>query len=387
MAHLYLDQRKNPPIWRYQFFDHTGKRVTATGTASKRETEILAQRREAHERGIRDGVTKAPKRALTFRAMADEYLAWGEAQGGHAGRPWSPKVLHNHGTYLTFWEKKLNLRTTADLHGVLPRVEAVLRQLHNNSTPSTGFVKGSGGRSGKTLKNYASSLRSFVRWMYTREYIDVDPLRAIGRFDITPKTRRRALTAEEIQKLLDGLDGTQYGELRRLGYEVALASGLRAGELRALRVHHLDVERGGLILDPEWTKNKNPDQIFQPLPRFLVDRLGEDSKGKRPHEPLVFVVRDAARTMRKDLERVGLSKWGPGGKVDFHALRVAYITFVIESGADIKTAQTLARHCSPQLTLNIYAKARPERLRATVEAIGCILPQSSKNDVTKMKKA
>jgi len=42
--------------------------------------------------------------------------------------------------------------------------------------------------------------------------------------------------------------------------------------------------------------------------------------------------------------------------VDFHALRVAYTIHVIESGADIKTAQTLARHCSPQLTLSIYAQ-------------------------------
>ena len=102
---------------------------------------------------------------------------------------------------------------------------------------------------------------------------------------------------------------------------------------------------------------------------------------------MVFVARDAAETLELDMGRAGLRKWGPGGKVDFHALRVAYITHVIESGADIKTAQTLARHCSPQLTLSIYAKARPERLRATVEAIGNLLPQTSRDGVAAAKEA
>ena len=83
--------------------------------------------------------------------------------------------------------------------------------------------------------------------------------------------------------------------------------------------------------------------------------------------------------MEADLKRAGLTKWGIGGKVDFHALRVAYITHIIEAGADIKTAQTLARHCSPQLTIGIYAKARPEKMRAMVEAVGGILPESSKS--------
>jgi hypothetical protein len=43
----------------------------------------------------------------------------------------------------------------------------------------------------------------------------------------------------------------------------------------------------------------------------------------------------------------------------------------------------LARHCTPQLTLNVYAKVRPERMRATVESIGSLLPESSGNGAEK----
>lgn len=49
---------------------------------------------------------------------------------------------------------------------------------------------------------------------------------------------------------------------------------------------------------------------------------------------------------------------------------MTYITLIVEAGADIKTAQTLARHSTPQLTLNVYAKVRPERLVDATEKVG-----------------
>jgi len=62
--------------------------------------------------------------------------------------------------------------------------------------------------------------------------------------------------------------------------------------------------------------------------------------------------------MDKDLKAADIPKWTPEGKIDFHACRTAYITFVLESGTDLKTAQTLARHSTPDLTMNVYGKAR-----------------------------
>ena len=120
----------------------------------------------------------------------------------------------------------------SDLHGTLPRVEEVLRQLQQNTKAGKGFVKGSGGRAGKTVMHYANGLSAFVSWLYHREYLDVDPLRAMGKFDTTTKTTRRALTAGEIRRLLEATEATCYGRRRRLGYELALASGLRANEPR-----------------------------------------------------------------------------------------------------------------------------------------------------------
>ena len=49
-----------------------------------------------------------------------------------------------------------------------------------------------------------------------------------------------------------------------------------------------------------------------------------------------------------------------------HGVRV----LVIEAGAPMTEAQALARHATPDLTLNIYARAREERLAEIAEKVG-----------------
>ena len=49
--------------------------------------------------------------------------------------------------------------------------------------------------------------------------------------------------------------------------------------------------------------------------------------------------------------------------MDFHAVRVAYITNLVTSGASVKTCQTLARHSTPSLTIGVYAKASLHDIR------------------------
>ncbi len=118
---------------------------------------------------------------------------------------------------------------------------------------------------------------------------------------------------------------------------------------------------------------------------FLSSDWPNQQKGKKPDEHLVFVSREAAVSLEHDLERAGLKKWGPGGKVDFHALRVAYTTFVLDSGANAKEAQPLARHSTPSLTMNTYARARQDRLAEVAESVGnTILPQKCAISVSKL---
>ena len=348
------------------------KRTFFTGTRSRGETQRIADRLEDEHLQVRLGYRPAPTSAdrfgkRDFAEVADEYLSWGQVQGGRGGRPWSAIHARTRKTKLQWWQGQLGLSTHGDLTGILPRAEKVLRELQ------------AAGRSGKTLTNYVGALGAFCKWCVQRGYLTIDPLASIAPFDTTPQSQRRAMTSEEITALLEVCPSH-----RRLLYEVAFLTGLRVNELRNLTVGHLDVENSGLRLDAEWKKNRKPG--FQPLPATLTNHLQEyagtddaprlyaqaygDNVANAPTDPLLYVPSHTARTMDQDLETAGIEKYGPGGKLDFQACRVAYINMVIESGVTVKEAQELARHSTPQLTMNVYGRARPERLTEAVEKVG-----------------
>ena len=71
-----------------------------------------------------------------------------------------------------------------------------------------------------------------------------------------------------------------------------------------------------------------------------------------------------------DLKAAGIPKNTKEGKIDFHSWRVAFVSFVLESGASMKEAQTLARHATPDLTMNICARTRETRLAEVAERVG-----------------
>jgi integrase len=188
------------------------------------------------------------------------------------------------------------------------------------------------------------------------------------------------MTSDEIRRVLAVCPLYQ-----QLLLETAFLSGLRANELRSLTVDHLDLDKKGLRLEAEWTKNRKPG--FQPLPEALVERLSvfalssepvrlytrnylrHDSTLRAPEKPLLYVQNQPVRALDKALEEAGIPKHTLEGKLDFHACRVAYISLIIESGVTVKEAQILARHATPQLTMNVYGRAREERLWKAVEQV------------------
>jgi hypothetical protein len=100
-----------------------------------------------------------------------------------------------------------------------------------------------------------------------------------------------------------------------------------------------------------------------------------ERKGKKqpPANPLLYVPQNSATMLKKDLEAAGIPAMTDKGKLDFHALRTAYINFVLDSGANVKTAQELARHSTPDMTMNVYGRARDEKMREAVESVGNML--------------
>jgi hypothetical protein len=88
-----------------------------------------------------------------------------------------------------------------------------------------------------------------------------------------------------------------------------------------------------------------------------------------PQDPLVFVNTHPARELDGYLKAAGIPKTTPEGKLAFHALRTSFVTFTYEAGATHREAQELARHATPGLTANTYARTRNERLAGITERI------------------
>ena len=368
--------------WRFQYKDYQGVKRTGTGTSSKRDTVAMAETIEAEHVLIRKGLKEPPKKSdknlsREFMEVAYEYIAWGKAQGGRGGRPWSDRHAEMRERHLKMWTAKLKLTTLRSFIGIQPKLEKELRTLKEE------------GKSGKTLTNYAEALKSFGHYCLKRSYLEEDPLKSLGKFDCTPKTERRNFNSEELNALFDVAE-YHY----RILYLVAVSSGLRANELRSLCVEDLDLEEGGLTLHADWTKNRKAG--FQPLPLNVIEELKtfiESGEAKRlytenysktptlkfPKNPLLHVPTHPTHQLNRHLEDAGIPKHTKKGKIDFHSLRVTYITLILESGASIQYAQNLARHSDPKLTFNVYGKTNDEQIRTLTEATGSIILAQREN--------
>jgi len=88
----------------------------------------------------------------------------------------------------------------------------------------------------------------------------------------------------------------------------------------------------------------------------------------------LLAAQDASERERREQSDL-LAYYDAAGRVaDFHALRHSYISRIVQSGASAKTAQTLARHSTVQLTLGRYAHASLLDLASAVESLPPILP-------------
>jgi len=369
MPYVYRTKNKKTgkyhPLYRYTYYTHDGRKKSATGTPSRRETEKIAAQVQGREYAIRNRVASPPKASDVARSIEQviaEYLQWGNTVGGRRGRPWSREHARKREQNLEFWRKELKLRTQHDLVDCQRRVERVIHRMHIDD-----------GRSGKTVWNRVETLAAFGRWCVDRDYLDRDPLRRLKRINTDPVKRRRPLVPDEIDKLV-----THCLPERRLLYRTAICTGLRANELAHVTPAHLDTFRCGIRLEAAWTKNRQSG--FQVAPRWLMDELMEAGKGMPPDAPMFFIQKaHASRMLQDDLERAEIAVFKPGeGKVVFHSLRMTYLSLLDWNGASAKECQELARHSTPIVTMNSYVRTREDRVRSVVEAIG----EALKPDVT-----
>lgn len=254
------------------------------------------------------------------------------------------------------------------------------------------YLTALGGSTGNK-KKHLSAISVFVKWLLKKDRIEVNPLDRVDSPTGGMKTKeRRALTAEQIQRLLDAARsrplaqfheryGTEVkptvrqkeraqkkrdtavagylrlGRERALIYKTAVYTGLRLGEIASLRPCHLELDRKPfprLEIPGKLTKNGQQARLLL-VPSFATELAAwVRDTGKGPEEMLFHVPQAAARIMEKDLAVAGIPYKTSQGDADFHSLRMTANVMLGQAGIPARIRQLFMRHSDIRLTMATY---------------------------------
>jgi len=183
----------------------------------------------------------------------------------------------------------------------------------------------------------------------------------------------------------------QLNDFRALGILLCFYTGIRLGELCALRWENIDFESGvmlitatamrinkqgkdavrtALITSPP--KTKNAIRAI-PVPAFMLGKLQENQPDKAAQDCYIFSGTSCPiepRTMQRIFHRILKSAEVPPRK--YHAIRHTFATRALELGVDIKTLSELLGHSSVTITLNIYAHSMLEQKKIAIEKMNSL---------------
>ena len=178
------------------------------------------------------------------------------------------------------------------------------------------------------------------------------------------KGEQRFLTHGQLSALAD--ECGQAGSTYRTLVLVAGYTGLRWGEVRALRVRRLDLLRARLEVaenipdgcdESETVTPKSHKRRVVPLPRFVIDDLAVQVAGKGPDD-LVFANGAGALLDNSNFRRnvfdpavraLGVGPFTP------HNLRDTAASLAVSAGANVKAIQRMLGHASAAMTLDVYS--------------------------------
>jgi len=200
--------------------------------------------------------------------------------------------------------------------------------------------------------------RAALRFLYVR---------TLGRrwFDEqVARTRRHpvlptVLSAEEITRILDHTTNLKHWTMIATFY----ATGLRANELRNLKVSDLDSRR--MVIHVRVAKGGVPRDIG--LSPVLLERLKVYWRQLRPKDWLFPSAMRPEQRMEPKSIRVAIStaarRAGIDRRVSPHVFRHSCATHLLEAGADLRTIQVLLGHADIQTTAR-YLRVSTKRIQA-----------------------
>lgn len=197
-------------------------------------------------------------------------------------------------------------------------------------------------------------LHSALAWGVRMQYLNDNPASCVK----SPKVRKRAPTLLDEEELLYFLSEAKKRSKHYLFYLLASTTGLRRGEILALKWEDINFKKYTLTItksDAEDDMTKNDSSIrTMILPHIIINELYEKFNELHPIKTdLIFPNIDPSNLIKRDfkplLQELGLSK-----KVKIHDFRHTHASLLIDSGIDMKQVSNQLGHSSISITMDLY---------------------------------
>ena len=326
----------------------------------------------------------AQARRLLLQKKAEQAA---REQHGHATRRWTVDK------WLTHWMENelLGCVKPSSYQTYCAQINRRLRpalghRLLSELTPGIicAFVDNlrASGLAGSTVRGIYRLLSAAMRSALEEGVLWKNPCRKI-RIQSVERPEQRTLSRSEQEAIR-----ASAAQARNLPTLLSLYTGMRLGEICALKASDIDWERRTITIrrtaqrvaqakhaDGRKTalvvgtpKSVRSHRVI-PIPAFLMERLREQANPQEKNTYLFGVSMRTAepRTIQRRFHRL-MQSLGIAD-VHFHTLRHSFATRLLELGVDIKTVSALLGHSSARTTLDFYAHSQLERQRDAMEKL------------------
>ncbi|MGM0126236.1 hypothetical protein IGI37_003665 [Enterococcus sp. AZ194] len=221
------------------------------------------------------------------------------------------------------------------------------------------------GLSVSTTRTVVQIMKRSLREAITREYLTIDPIREIV---YSPEAKKKITALPEKDQLL--IEDEALRHPKGLAILLALHTGLRIGEISALKWVNVNLDKGELTVTNTLQRIPNPTNATGTIVTEGVAKSGAAQRviplnkkiwlvllerKKQATSPYVIGEKNRfcePRTITYHFKQI-LEKL-PIENYRFHQLRHTFATRLLEKGADIASVSALLGHQSAKMTLDVY---------------------------------
>ncbi len=357
MAFLFARKHQRGKTWYVGYYVDgklVRKKIGRSKTLAEKARGDIEARIERGEAGLLN-------RDYPIRRFFQEYLGRTKTRHSASYHDRNRRVIKQFERFLDA-ERPYLTRLSQLKHAV---IEAYQRFRLNETVPNSGKpVKK------RTVNIEVSSLKTFLNKAVKWDMLSSNPLDNVEYLKENDSKNIRALTEEEVQKLLEEANGWFRPVLL-----TALYSGLREGELINLEWDDVDLKRGVIRIRRKvgWVPKSSGRSIRErdvAIPKQLVEFLEKYKKHPSYDDGKVFHNKfgdELKPGLRKILMRL-TRRCGFPEVTQFHALRHTYATHLIKASKDLQVAMDQLGHADIRTTMR-YSDMTLERKRKAAERL------------------